>query len=118
MKINKIEVIKELEERRKNLSSISTEELFAKYGEPAPLEIIGFREITKKNGEQLIGIMLKNEPEKLYFAGVELQNLYTILKNRAGSAEELNEYLRTEPFNIRIKWDKSYMGNRMVVVCE
>lgn len=110
--------MKELEERRKNLTSISTEELFAKYGEPAPIEIVGFREITKKNGEQLIGVLLAREPEKIYFAGVELQNLYTILRRDAESLEELNEYLRNEPYETKIKWDKSYMGNRMVVICE
>lgn len=103
---------------RENFSKITTDEIFKKYGEPAKIAITGFREIMKKDGTKLIGVRIKAEPERLYFAGADLQNLYNTLLEECNSIDELNDYLNNEPFEVLLEWGKSYYGNRMVVVRE
>ena len=101
-----------------NFQKITTDEIYKKYGQPAKIAITGFREIKKKDGTLLIGVLIKSEPERLYFAGVSLQNLYKVLLEDFNSIDELNECLNNEPFECLIEDGKSYYGNRMVVVRE
>ena len=114
--INANEIFNELEKRLENLTKITTEEIFARYGEPAKLRIIGFREIFSKNRGTLIGVVFESEPDLLYFAGMQLQNLYSILLEKFENLDECNKYLSQNPFPITMKYGKSYLNTKMVII--
>lgn len=110
------EVFKELKRGTENLAKITTEELFTKYGEPCKLHIKGFMEIEKKDQSKLIGVLFLEEPEKLYFAGAQLQSLYNLFLKRITNIDDLNTQLSEDPVQVTLKWGKSYYNNKMVVV--
>lgn len=110
------EVFKELEKLTENYGKITTEELFAKYGEPCKLHIKGFTEIEKKDKTTLLAVLFVEEPEKIYFAGAQLQTLYGLLLKRITNIDDLNAQLSEEPLEVILKWGLSYYKNKMVVV--